>query len=162
MSKAIVIAFFVVMAFIIEFLLFNTAGRWATPDLSILLVVFFNLYFGIRYGLFTAVMAGVLHESFSPDIFGVYVCSFVFCAYMTTILKQYVYHMGSRLSRYILIFIVVTINVVAHYVFYSARLGSVYPGHVFKFIFLPEVITTMLVAPFLFTQLKKCVSRLFA
>ncbi|MBI5415725.1 MAG: rod shape-determining protein MreD [Candidatus Omnitrophica bacterium] len=161
MRKAIVITFFVVMAFIAEFLLFNTAGRWATPNLSILLVVFFNLYFGIRYGLFTAVVAGVLHESFSPDVFGIYVCSFVFCSYMTTVLKQYVYHMGSRLSRYILILIVVTMNVAAHYVLYSARVGGIEPGNVVKFVFFPEVITTMFAAPFLFTELKKCVSRLF-
>lgn len=161
MGKIVFITLAIAIAFIVEFLLFNVIGRWATPNLELLLVMFFNLYFGIRYGLLTAVMAGVLKDSFSPGAMGINVCSFVIAAYMTTILKQYIYHMGSRLSRYILIFIIITINVIVHYYLYKVLVGPLYPGQVFQFVFLPEVIVTLLVAPVLFEQLKKCVSRFF-
>ncbi len=162
MSKVAFITFCVIVAFIIEFLLFHLMGRWATPDLELLLVMFFNLYFGIRYGLLTAVLAGVLRDSFSTGILGINVCSFIVVAYMTTILKQYIYHMGSRLSRYILIFIIIAINAVVHYHLYKILVGPLYPGQVFRFVFLPQVLLTLLVAPFVFEQLKKCASRLFA
>ena len=162
MSRAAVITFCVVVAFLIEFLLFHLMGRWATPDLELLLVMFFNMYFGIRYGLLTAVLAGILRDSFSTGILGINVCSFIVAAYMTTILKQYIYHMGSRLSRYILIFIIIAINAVVHYYLYRMLVGPLYPGQVFRFVFLPQALLTLLVAPFVFEQLKKCVSKLFA
>lgn len=162
MGKVAVITFSVVVAFIIEFLLFHLMGRWATPDLELLLVMFFNLYFGIRYGLLTAVLAGILRDSFSMGVLGINVCSFVVAAYMTTILKQYIYHMGSRLSRYILILSIVAINTIVHYHLYRILVGNLYPGQVFRFVFFPEAVLTLLVAPFIFEQFKKCVSRLFA
>lgn len=162
MGKIVVITFFVVVVFIIELVLFSLMGRWATPNLALLLVMFFNLYFGIRYGLWTAVCAGFLRDSFGTGVVGINVCSFVIAAYMTTILKQYIYHMGSRLSRHILIFLIITINVIVHYYLYRILAGALYPGQVFQFVFLPEAVLTLFVAPFVFEQLKKCVSRLFA
>ena len=162
MGKVAVITFFVVVAFVIESLLFHLVGRWATPDLELLLVMFFNMYFGIRYGLVTAVLAGTIRDSFSIGTLGVNVCSFIVAAYMTTILKQYIYHMGSRLSRYILIFLIIIINAIVHYYLYRALVGTLSPGQVFRFVFLPEAVVTLLVAPFVFEGLKKCVSRLFA
>ncbi len=162
MGKVAVITFFVVVAFIIEFLLFHLFGRWATPNLELLMVMFFNMYFGIRYGLVTAVLAGIVRDSYSIGTPGVNVCSFIVAAYMNTVLKQYIYHMGSRLSRYILIFLIIIINAIAHYYLYRSLVGPLSPGQVFQFVFLPEVVVTLLVAPFVFEGLKKCVSRLFA
>lgn len=162
MRKVAFITFCVAVAFIVEFLLFHLMGRWATPDLELLLVMFFNMYFGIRYGLLTAVSAGILRDSFSTGILGIHVCSFIVAAYMTTILKQYIYHMGSRLSRYILILVIIAINVVVHYHLYRILVGPLYPGQVFRFVFLPQAVLTLLVAPFVFEQFKRCVSRLFA
>ncbi len=162
MGKVFVITFFVVVAFILEFFLFHLVGRWATPDLELLLVMFFNMYFGIRYGLLTAVLAGFLRDSFSTGILGINICSFVVAAYMTTVLKQYIYHMGSRLSRYILIFIIIAINATVHYYLYRILVGELNPGQVFQHIFFPSAVVTLLVAPFVFEQLKRCVSKLFA
>ncbi len=161
MGKVAVITFFVIVAFVIESLLFYLMGRWATPDLELLLVMFFNMYFGIRYGLVTAVLAGTIRDSFTIGAPGVNVCSFIVSAYMTTILKQYIYHMGSRLSRYILIFIIIAINAVVHYYLYRILVGTLDPQQVFQFIFFPGAVLTLFVAPFVFEQLKKCVSRLF-
>ena len=162
MGKVAVITFCVVVAFIIEFLLFHLMGRWATPDLELLLVIFFNMYFGIRYGLLTAVLAGILQDSFSTGVLDINVCSFIVAAYMTTILKQYIYHMGSRLSRYILIFIIIAITTIVHYYLYRILVGELNPSQVFQHIFFPSAVVTLLVAPLVFEQLKKCVSRLFA
>ena len=162
MGKVAVIIFFVVVAFVIEFLLSYLMSRWATPDLELLLVVFFNLYFGIRYGLLTAVLAGLVRDSFSTGALGINVCSLIVAAYMTTILKQYIYHMGSRLSRYILIVIIIAINTIVHYYLYRILVGDLYPAEVVRFVFLPSAMVTLLVAPFVFEQLRKCVSRLFA
>ncbi len=162
MRKVAFITFCVAVAFIIEFLLFHLMGRWATPDLELLLVMFFNMYFGIRYGLLTAVLAGVLRDSFSTGILGINVCSFIVAAFMTTILKQYIYHMGSRLSRYILILVIIAVNAIVHYHLYRILVGPLYPGQVFRFVFLPQAVLTLLAAPFVFEQFKRCVSRLFA
>ena len=162
MGKSILIAICVAAAFVLEFFLFNMLGRWLTPNLELLLIIFFNLYFGIRYGLVTAVLAGVLKDSFSPAAFGIYTSSFMVCAYMTTLLKQYIYHMGSRLSRSILILSIVIINVIVHSILYSARVGAIDGGEVVRYVFLPQAVVTLLAAPFLFTQLKRCASRLFA
>src|SRR3990167_2904153 len=123
MGKVAVITFSVIIAFIIEFLLFHLGGRWAVPDLELLMVMFFNMYFGIRYGLVTAVLAGIVRDSYSIGTPGVNVCSFIVAAYMNTVLKQYIYHMGSRLSRYILIFLIIIINAIAHYYLYRSLVG---------------------------------------
>jgi rod shape-determining protein MreD len=161
MRKAIVIIFFVVIAFVVEFILFNTIGRWIVPNVLLLLVMFFDLYFGIRYGLFTAVLAGVLKDSFGTNILGLHVSSLIICAYMTTILKRYIYHMGSYLSRYILIFFVAAINVVAYGCLYQIFGGNILFWDVFRFVLIPEVVMTLLVAPVVFRELKRCVSGLF-
>ena len=162
MGKVAVITFFVVVAFVIEFLLFHLFGRWATPDLELLLVMFFNMYFGIRYGLVTAVLAGTIRDSFSIGTLGVNVCSFIVAAYMTTILKQYIYHMGSRLSRYILIFLIIIINAVVHYYLYRALVGTLSPGQVFKVRFSPGGRSDIARRAFCVRRIEKCVSRLFA
>lgn len=162
MRKVIVITFFVVTAFIVEFILCNTVGRWIVPNLLLLLVMFFDLYFGIRYGLFTAVLSGVLKDSFGTNILGLHVSSLIICAYMTTILKRYIYHMGSYLSRYILIFIVAVLNVLAYGCLYQTFGGNILFWDVLRFVLIPEVVMTLLVAPAVFGELKKCVSGLFA
>ena len=161
MRRVIVITFFVIAAFVAEFLLFNSVGWWLAPNLSLLLLIFFNLYFGIRYGLLTALLAGLVRDSFSTNVFGLSLCSLVVSAYMTTILKQYIYHMGSRLSRYILIFVILIINVAAYYSLYRIFEGVIPSSEVFRFIFMPQLVLTMAAAPFVFSQMKKCVSKLF-
>lgn len=160
MRKVIVITFFVVIAFVVEFILFNTIGRWIVPNLLLLLVMFFDLYFGIRYGLFTAVLAGVVKDSFGTNMLGMHVTSLIICAYMTTILKRYIYHMGSRVSRYILIFLIAVIHVVAYCCLYQTFGGNILFWDVLRFVLIPEVVMTLLAAPVVFRELKRCVSGL--
>ena len=160
MRKILFITIFAFLFFIIEFIVFNMIGRWAMPNLLILIVIFVNLSFGIRYGLFTAVLAGVIKDSFSTSFFGINVFSFVVCAYMTTILKRYFYDKHSRSSRLLLVFSICLINVLVHFVLYI-MFGVVDIIQTFQYILIPEIFTTLIVTAYTFRQLKKCVLRLF-
>lgn len=160
MRKSIFISLFVFTFFLLEFLLFNLIGKWFVPNLLLLLVIFFDLYFGIRYGILTAVLAGLLKDSFSTSMFGLYLFSFVLCAYLTNIIKRYIYFRGSTQRRLLLVLIISLINFFIQYCLHFVTVVfNVF--EVFRFIFLPEVVITLLITPFIFDQLKKCASKLF-
>ncbi len=160
MRKILLIPFCVLLFFLAEFFLFNLVGRWLMPNLLLLVVIYFNLVFGIRFSIFTAILAGVLKDSFSADIFGFHVFSFVLCAYMTTILKKYLHYVASRRSRLLLVFFITVINIATHFCLH-VMFGNVNAGEVFKFVFIPEVIATLVATSFVFIWLQKCVSKLF-
>ena len=159
MRKGLIICGFIVVFYLLEFFIYNIFGRDFTPSLLLLLVMFFNLYLGIRYSLFTAVAAGFLEDSFSPHLFGINLFSFVACAYMTTFLKSIVYHMGSNFSRLILISLVCLIYVVVSFVLY-AMFMKVNLREALLYVLLPQVLITLLVANPVFALLKKCVLKL--
>jgi rod shape-determining protein MreD len=144
--------------FLAEFFLFNVFGRWGKPDLLLILIVFYNLYLGIRYGLVSAFAAGLLRDSFSPEDFGTYIFLFMMCACLATILRRNFYQPGSRLSR-----LVVTLGVVLSFVTAEALLKSMAADvdgvGVIRHIIIPECVTTMAVATFVFTKLKDIAQR---
>jgi len=161
MRKIIFTILFVYVFFITEFLLFNLAGRWLLPNLLLLLIIYFNLAFGIRYSIFTAVLAGILKDSYAAGIFGFNIFAFVLCAYLTTGLKRYLHYVASRRSRLLLVFIVTAFH-------FAVLLGL----HVMSakvdlfqsvvYVFVPEMILTLAITSFTFNQLRKCVLKLFA
>jgi rod shape-determining protein MreD len=125
-----------------------------------LAIIYFNLVFGIRYSIYAAVLAGILKDSFGADIFGVYTFSFVVCAYMTTVLKKYLHYVASRRSRLLLVFFIILINIVIHLVI-RAVFTEIDFVSALKFVFVPEICTTLLVTSIVFTELKRCASKLF-
>lgn len=139
---------------LIELVLFNVFGRWFKPNLLVVLVIFINLYLGIRYSLITAVFAGVIRDSFSLGIFGVHIFSFVACAYLTTFIRTYHYQVGSSTSRFFLILVVSLANVVIHYAISVMFLSADF-GQMFVSILLPEVLVTVMVAFYIFKILKR-------
>lgn len=153
------ISLFVIGFFLIEFLLFNFLGAFWTPDLLLLLTIFFNLYAGIRYGIVTALLAGLIKDSFSITPFGLHTFSFLLCAYMTTFLKQYIYHMGSSFSRLILVGIICLMNILIHGILYLMG-SSMDFGPAIKALMMPQLLLTLFIADSVFTQFKKCVLRL--
>lgn len=161
MRKVILIALVVFSFFLIEFFLFNMGGRWFMPNLLLLVIIYFNLAFGVRYSIFAAVLAGVLKDSFAIGAFGIHIAAFVLCAYMTTILKRYLHYVASRRSRLLLVLCVTIIHVITHLGF-QLFFGKVNMVQVLPFVFMPEVLTTLLVTSFIFTQLRKCVLKLSA
>ena len=160
MRKIILVPACVLIFFLAEFFLFNMAGRWFMPNLLLLAIIYFNLAFGIRYSIFAAVLAGILKDSFSTGVFGLNIFSFVLCAYMTTVLKRYLHYVASRRSRLLLVFFITVINILAHFCL-RAMFVKVDTAQIFKFVFIPEVLTTLIATSFIFTELKKCVSKLF-
>ncbi|HBG61065.1 MAG: rod shape-determining protein MreD [Omnitrophica WOR_2 bacterium GWF2_38_59] len=159
MKKTFIIIVLVLLCFLLEFLIFNIGGRWFMPNLLLLLVIFFNLYLGIRYSIFTAVCAGFMKDSFCASVFGINLVSFVICAYMVTILKRYIYHAGSKASRMLLVFCIVLINLIVNYVL-LIKFSKVNFFEAVKYLLLPELTTTLIVSTAVFHNLKKCVSRL--
>jgi len=161
MRKIILIPACVLVFFLAEFFLFNMAGRWFMPNLLLLMVIYFNLVFGIRYSIFAAIFAGILKDSFGTGIFGMNIFAFVLCAYMTTVLKKYLYYVTSRFSKFLLVFFVTTVHIIAYFCL-QTMFGKINAVQTFKFVFVPEILTTLIATSFIFTQLRKCVSRLFA
>jgi len=161
MRKAILITVFVFLFFLIEFFIFNIAGRLLMPNLLLLVIIYFNLAFGVRYSIFAAVIAGILKDSFSAGLFGLNIFAFVLCAYMTTFLKKYLHFVASRQSRLILVFFITTIHVIIQLCLHL-MFGQINVVEVFKFVFVPEIVTTLIVTSLIFAQLRKCVLKLFA
>ena len=160
MRRIIVITVLVFTFFIIEFLFFNIVGWWFNPQMLLLLIMFFNLYLGVRYGLYSAILAGILKDSFSASVFGFNIVTFIIDAYMTTFLRKYIYYRGSRLSRLILVFSVCCVDFCSRLVL-NAILGSFDWWEAVRFAFVPTLITTLLLTTTSFRELRQCVSRLF-
>ena len=159
MRKIALIALIVFLSFLIEFFLFNMGGRWFMPNLLLLVIIYFNLAFGVRYSIIAAVLAGVIKDSFGVGVFGIHIFSFILCAYVTTILKRYLHYVASRRSRLLLV-LCVTIIHISGYFCLQLMLGGVSGVQIVLFVFLPEIVTTLLVTSLVFTQLRKCVLKL--
>lgn len=159
MKRLLTIFILTYIFFLVEFLLFDVFGRWGKPDLLLILIVFFNLYLGIRYGLICACFAGILKDAFSSEIFGTYIFLFMSCAFFAIIMRRNFYRPGSRLSRLVVTGGVVAVFVFAQAVLYAMNYDLDWKG-VFGHVFFPEVVITMLSATFIFSRLKNLADRL--
>jgi len=160
MRKIFFVGLTVAAAFALESLLARVLGPWGKPNFFILLIVFFNLFWGIRYSLLAACGAGVILDSFSAGVVGVNIFSFVTCAYLTTFLKWYFYRAGSKSFRIAMVFLISIINVYLH--FLLARI--LYPsGHIVLSarIFFSEVFLTTVLTHTTFMNLKRCALKYF-
>ena len=144
------------VVFLMEFLLFNLFGIWFKPDLLVLFIIFLNLSMGIRYALAAAFLGGILADSFSITIFGTHILAYMVCAFMTTVLKRYLFHTSLYSLRILLAFFITIIYVLTIFLINSV-FNTVNLMDAMAFIFLPELRTTTLVAGFFFRNLKKCV-----
>ena len=158
MRRVIIIIFLAFIFYFIEFVLFNLLGRWFTPNLLIVLIIFFNFYLGIRYSLLAAIVAGIVKDSFGIDFFGSNIFSFVICAYLTTLIKRYLYQIGSISSRVLLVFFITILNAVIHTIINSI-FGFVDFREVIVNVLFPELLATMLMANYAWNRLKKIVIR---
>jgi rod shape-determining protein MreD len=158
MKRFLIVIISVYLFFLAEFFLFNVLGRWGKPDLLLLLIIFYNLYLGVRYGLACAFFAGMLKDAFSPDTFGTYIFLFMLSACLATILRRNFYQPGSRLSRLVVVCGVVTSFVFADAVIKSMT-GDIDGMAIARHIFLPEFLTTMAVATIVFNRLKDMAQR---
>ena len=135
--------------FLLEFMLNGVFGVWAKPELLLLLVIFWGLYSGIRYSIAAAVICGVLKDSFSILPFGTYLFVFVAAAYLTTVIRQTLYQPGSRFSRAVVAFFVLLACFFIEMFLYLMRYNVHWTDMLFN-IFLPQMVTTMVVVTIVF------------
>ena len=159
MRKVFIIAVLVLICFVVEFFSFNFLGRWFKPNLSIILLVFFNFYWGTRYGVVTAVLSGLIKDSFTANPFGLNMVSFIICVYLTTFIRRHFYYLSSSTSRIQIVFILCIVNVLAQYVI-NALYSSIEFMQLFVYVILPEMLITTLVAGYSFQKIKNFVLRI--
>lgn len=160
MGKTILIIFLAFLFYLGEFIFFNTIGEYFKPNLLLLLVIFINFAFGIRFSILAAVVCGFLQDSFGTSLFGISFLSYIICAYAVTILMRVFSIRTKILLRYLIVFSVLCINVIVQY-FLHMIFAQTTLKHLFLHIFLPEVITTLLFTGIVFRFLKLCVSRFY-
>ena len=161
MRRFIVVVILVYICFVIESALSNGLGRWFKPDLMIILIVFFNLFRGVRTSLLVAFLGGLLKDSFAVEVFGMHIFSYMVSAYLTSIVKMYIYQPGSRASRLLMVCLVYLIYITIQYFLYEMFFSMDF-REVFFNVFIPEMLATSLVTLYVLEKLRQCVSRLFA
>lgn len=159
MPRILAIAIIGLVFFLLELIISTFLAGWLKPNLLLLLVIFFNLAMGIRYSLVAAMVAGIISDCFSTNVFGFYLFLFIFCAYMTTFIKRYLYEVGSSSSRIMLVFLVCIVNVVTHYILNSIFFQISFWQAVWH-VMLPEVVITTLAAGFIFGVLRDWIRNL--
>ncbi|MBI4309418.1 MAG: rod shape-determining protein MreD [Candidatus Omnitrophica bacterium] len=152
-KRALALAILAYLAFLAEFILYNIFGAWGKPELMLLLIIFCNLYWGIRYSLWAAFTAGVLKDAFGGGPFCTYVFIYIAAAYLATLVRNNFYRPGSRLSRAV-VALVVMAGVFILEVMARMRSFEVRIGEAAVFILLPQAIVTMLAATFVFYRLR--------
>jgi len=146
--------------FLTELVCMNFFGRLFVPNLLILLVIFVDLHLGVRFGLFVAVLSGILKDSFGAEALGVNLSAFIFCVYITTLLRRYFfYDMEFGFLRILMAFLMSLLNVLVVYLLISLYRRFVFL-EVISFIIVPQVVATTLVAAICFRILKRCVLKL--
>jgi rod shape-determining protein MreD len=153
MKRIVVIGLVSYLGFVLEFLLYNFWGEWGKPELLILVVIFFNLYLGIRFSIIAAVFCGVLKDTSGIAPFGTYVLVYITGAYLTTFVRRYLYQPGSRVSRALVTFFVVIgcfiVQVILSNMDHEARLNE----QLF-YLLVPQLLTTMIAATYVFERLR--------
>jgi len=153
MKRIAVIAFVSYIAFAIEFLLYNFWGTWGKPELLVLVVVFFNLYLGVRFSIFAAVLCGVFKDASGIAPFGTYVLVYISGAYLTTFVCRYLYQPGSKFSRVLVTFFVVIgcfiVQVLLSNMNHEARIQEQ-----LIYLLVPQLLTTLISATYVFGLLR--------
>jgi len=155
LRQTIVIPILCYLALLIEFTLFNLFGRWGDPDLLLLIVIFFNLYSGIRFSLWAAVWAGLMMDCFSTMPFGTSIFVYVACAYISMAVRKYCYERGSNLSRLWMVVCVVTAHTLIMGLLHKMIFEEISWLEVVKTILVPQLIITGAVAIFVFDRLRE-------
>ncbi len=160
MLQVLTIPLLCYLALLVEFCLFNLFGRWGDPQLLLLLIIFFNLYSGIRYSLWAAFWAGIMKDCFSTMPFGTNVFAFMACAYLSTMIRRYSYERGSDLSKLWMAFALVTVHNVIMGLLHTMIFDEVRWWDVWMGIWFPQIVTTLIVTLWTFERLQTVAKRL--
>ena len=157
MKKITWVAVTTIVFFLWESVLFDLFGHWFKPNFIVLLVIFFDAHFGIRYSLLTSFLGGLLKDSFTAGVFGINLISSILCAYATTLIKRYIYHTEFVFSRVLIVLLISLLNALSNFVLTNILSGKVDAYEAFIFVILPEVLITALISGYIFDQLRRCV-----
>ena len=154
MRQILAIPFLCYLSGLFEYCLLTLFGRWGDPHLTLLVVIFFNLYSGIRFSLWAAVCAGIWKDCFSTMPFGTHIFSYMVCACLSTFIRKHWYERGSSLSKLMMVFLLVSAHaLIMTFLFKMVFEDVLWPDVLFS-IWLPEVVVTMAVALFVFGRLR--------
>lgn len=159
MKKILGISFAVILLFCLENIFYNIFRFWFNPSLILVLIIVINLTWGIRYGLVISFWAGLLKDSFSAGPLGAHILGFVICSYLIFIVRKFFIQMETFLFRCAITAVVVFFNVLILYLV-NVLYASINPSQVFFFILLPQILSTVFVASFLFDFYQKCALKL--
>jgi rod shape-determining protein MreD len=154
MRQILIIPCLCYTALLCEFCLFNLFGRWGEPHLLLLVIIFFELYSGIRYSLWAALFAGVFKDCFTTMPFGTHIFTYFISAYLTTFIRKNYYERGSSLSKLLLVLVVGTVNHVTLGLLHQMVYDDIRWGDVWGSLWLPEMLATLLVALYFFARLR--------
>lgn len=148
-----------ILLFLVEAVISNVFGSWLKPNFLILFIVFVNLYFGVRHGLWASVVAGVLKDSFGIGLFGSHILAFVLSSYLVVLIKHYMLHLEAIYLKWALAFTLTLLNIVILY-FIQVLFIQVNFKEALWFIAVPQLVTTTAVGPYCFDGFKKCALKL--
>jgi len=154
MKRIAVIALVSYLAYALEFLFYNFWGEWGKPEFLILVVIFFNLYLGIRFGIIAALFCGIFKDASGIAPFGTYVLVYIAGCYVTILVRRYLYEPGSRFSRAVVTFFVIIgcfiVQTILTNMNCEIRLNDLLPSTL-----APQLFATMIAATYVYAQLKK-------
>jgi len=153
MKRIVVIGLISYLAFVLEFLLYNFWGQWGKPELLILVVIFFNLYLGIRFSIVAAIFCGLFKDASGVAPFGTYILVYIVASYLTTLVRWYLYEPGSRFSRALVTFFVLVGCFIVQ-VILSNMTHEIRFVELLAYLLVPQLLTTMIAATYVFAQLK--------
>ena len=119
-----------------------------------LVVIFFNLYSGIRYSLWAALCAGIMKDCFSTMPFGTNVFVYMACAYLSTVIRRYFYERGSDVSKLGMVLAMVTVHSLLMGMCHTMIFDEIRWADVWSSIWLPQVVTTLAVTIYVFEKLQ--------
>lgn len=124
------------------------------PNLLLIFVVFFNIYFRQKNALLFTALCGIVKDVFSLTGLGTNIFSLIICGIVVNKIKITIYH-SDRLSQVLIVLLVSLLN---SFIFFELNLFSSNLSF-FKslfFIMLPEGLYTAAMAPLIFYGLKRC------
>ena len=152
-KRVTVIVVLAYVFFVFELVLNAILGSWGKPELLLLLVIFWVLYSGIRYGIVAAVVSGLIKDMLGVLPFGTYLFVFIAAAYLTTWVRITLYQPGSPFSRAVVAFCVLVLSFLIQTMLYLMH-HDLHGGELFFNIFLPQLVTTMVAVTFVFYRLR--------
>lgn len=148
-----------ILLFYTEAVIGNVLGNWLKPNFLILLIIFVNLNYGIRYGLWAAVVAGIFKDSFGVGLFGSHIFAFTLSSYLLVFIKRTMIHLEAIYFKLALAFTICLLNIIILYCI-QVLFVQVNFSEAVWFIVIPQLVTTTAVAPYCLDGFKICASEL--